>query len=98
MSGRIKTLTLRLPLDLYGMSRRMAEGRRVSLNALVREGLDRIAKEAEYARLYEAFGQLGEDAEACDVEFAVPAQWEAIRRGEPTPGGRQPRLRAQPRP
>ena len=82
MSAGTKTLTVRLPLDLYESSRQIARRRRVSLNALVHQGLAEIAKDEEYARLYEAFGELGEDAEGCDVEFAVPAQWEVISRGE----------------
>ncbi|MCS6860730.1 MAG: hypothetical protein NZT92_10480 [Abditibacteriales bacterium] len=77
-----KTLTVRLPLDLYQASSEVAKRRRISLNALVQEGLHAVMRAEDYARLYEAFGQLGEDAEQSDVEFAIPAQWEVVRRGD----------------
>ena len=83
MSTQTKTLTVRLPLPLYHASSEIAKRRQISLNALVQEGLSAIMKSEEYARLYEAFGQLGEDAEESDVEFAVHAQWEVISSGEP---------------
>ena len=35
-----------------------------------------------YEELYQAFGEVGEDADACDVEFAVEAQWEVISRDD----------------
>ncbi len=82
MPTQTKTLTVRLPLDIYQTSAEIAKRRKVSLNALVQEGLTAVMKEEEYARLYEAFGQLGEDAEEADVEFAAHAQWEVVSRGD----------------
>jgi predicted transcriptional regulator len=77
-----KTLTVRLPLDLYETSHELAQRRKISLNALMQESLTAMLKAEEYARLYEAFGRLGEDAEESDVEFAAHAQWEVVNRGE----------------
>jgi hypothetical protein len=82
MSTQTKTLTVRLPLALHHASSEIAKRRQISLNALVQEGLSAIMKSEEYARLYEAFGQLGKDAEESDVEFATHAQWEVVSRGE----------------
>jgi hypothetical protein len=54
----------------------------MSVNALVQEGLTVLLKREEYARLYDAFGELGKDAQESDVEFASDAQWEVVSRGE----------------
>jgi hypothetical protein len=82
MPTETKTLTVRLPMDIYQASAEIAKRRRISLNALVQEGLTAVMKEEEYTRLYEAFGQLGEDAEESNVEFAAHAQWEVVSRGD----------------
>jgi len=76
-----KALTVRLPRDLYEASAEVANRRQMSLNALVREGLAVVLKQEQYALLYDAFGRLGQDAAESDVDFAAPAQWEIIRRG-----------------
>jgi hypothetical protein len=49
---------------------------------LVELGLSALLKADEGARLYEAFGQLGEDAQEVDVEYALPAFWEVLERDE----------------
>ncbi len=82
MPTKTKTFTVRLPLDLYQAINAIAKRRQISLSALVQEGLSAIMKSEEYIRLYEAFGQLGEDAVESDVEFAAHAQWEVISRGD----------------
>ena len=78
----VKTMTVRLPQALYETARSVARRREMSLNALVREGLEAISKKDNEARLYESFGLLGEDARMCDVEFAFNAQREVVARGE----------------
>lgn len=83
MASPTKTVTIRLPIELYETSSAIAKRRRVSLNSLVQEGLNAIKQADENARLYEAFGELGEDGEECDVEFAMPAQCEVVRRADP---------------
>lgn len=82
MSIAIKTLTVRLPISIYRAGSEIARRRNMSFNALVQEGLSAILKEEEYARLYDAFGQLGEDVEESNIEFAAHAQWEVVRRGD----------------
>jgi len=82
MQTTAKTLTIRLPLDLYQAISTVAKQRHISFNALVQESLITILKAEEDARLYEAFGQLGADAEEADVEFATAAQWEVVSRGD----------------
>lgn len=77
MSG--KALTVRLPPELYTASRKVAESRHISINALVQESLTAAVKVAEELRLYEAFTEIGQDMTDNDVEFAREAQWEAIR-------------------
>ncbi|GBC95976.1 hypothetical protein HRbin16_01776 [bacterium HR16] len=82
MSVRAKALTVRLPEDLYRASAEVAKRRKVSLNSLVREGLNIILREERYVRMYEAFGLVGEDASMTDVEFAVDAQREVVEHGD----------------
>jgi predicted transcriptional regulator len=82
MPGATKTLTIRLPIELYRASSEIARRRCISLNRLVQQGLTAVSQEEEDARLYEAFGQLGEDVEEADVEYAAHARWEVIRRGD----------------
>jgi predicted transcriptional regulator len=74
-----KALTIRLPVELYQTSSELAKRRQVSLNTLIQEALAAILKTEEEARLYDEFGQLGEDAEEADVEYALAAQWEVLR-------------------
>ena len=83
MSTETKALTIRLPLELHQACQKVAKRRRISFNVLVQEGLSAIMKSEEYTRLYQAFGQLGEDAEESDVEFAAHAQWEVVSHDEP---------------
>ena len=84
MSTETKALTIRLPLKFHQACQEIAKRRQISLNALVQEGLNAIMKTEEYTRLYEAFGELGEDEEESDVEFATYAQWEVVSRDEPS--------------
>ena len=51
-------------------------------NASVQQDLSDLLKVEEYARLFEAFGELGEDTEESDIEFAAYAQLEVTNRGE----------------
>ena len=82
MPTTAKTLTIRLPFDLYQAISAVAKQRHISFNALVQESLSTLLKAEEDARLYEAFGQLGAAAEEANVEFAVAAQWEVVSRGD----------------
>ncbi len=82
MASPKKSMTIRLPIDLYNSSSEVARRREMSLNALIQEGLNVLLKKEEYARLYDAFGQLGKDAQESNVEFASHAQWEVIGHGD----------------
>jgi hypothetical protein len=50
----------------------------MSLNTLVKNALEVMAKEEDEARLYEAFGLLGAAVKESEVEFALPAQREVV--------------------
>lgn len=68
-----KALTLRLPPELYASGQRVAQERRMSLNALLQESLAATVRAEQQRKLFEDFTQLGDDADACDVEYAFPA-------------------------
>ena len=90
----LRTFTVRLPSGLYETARAMARRRELSLNALVRQGLEAIARAEKEAKLYEAFGLLGEDGMEADVEFALDAQREVVaREGKPSGPRRKSRAR-----
>lgn len=71
-------LTVRLPVDLYEAATCVAQKREMSLNALVREGLEAIVRDEEEQALYDAYTLLGQDPEECDVEYAIYAQAEVM--------------------
>ncbi len=73
-----KTLTLRLPDDLYSVGTAAASRRKMSMNTLVCESLAAYLKEEEEQQLFEAFTLAGK-AEDADVEFAFEAQADATR-------------------
>jgi hypothetical protein len=70
-----KSLTVRLPPDLYATATQLAKRRGKSLNALILGSLAAAVKQAEDRELYEAFERLGEDP-ASDVSYAFEAQAE----------------------
>ena len=78
----IKTLSVRLPRELYARSAESARRRKKSLNAFLQEGLRRAVEAEEEQALKESFDRLGEDAELCNVEYAFAAQREVIMRDE----------------
>lgn len=73
-----KSLTLRIPAELYKESRVIAEERRISFNSLVQECLQSMVKAEEDKVLYAAFGLVGGDGDETNVNFALPAQQEVI--------------------
>jgi len=74
----MKSLTIRLPEDVYNASRRIAHARNESLNTLVRQALEQIAHDEQEKALYDAFGLIAGDQDT-DISFAESTQWEAIR-------------------
>jgi hypothetical protein len=78
-----KSLTVRLPQDLYESATELAKKRCLSLNALIQQSLAAVVKEEEDRELYEAFELLGQYPEECDVEYAFAAQAEVVLRDDP---------------
>ncbi|MBI4027043.1 MAG: hypothetical protein HY360_18810 [Verrucomicrobia bacterium] len=75
----MKTLTVRMPIELYHASAESAKRRHTSLNSFILESLEAKRKETEFQQLYEGFSKLAEDSEEYDVEHAIHAQAEVIR-------------------
>ncbi len=74
----MKSLTIRLPEDVYNESRRIAHNRQESMNILVRQALEAVAREEKEKELFDAFGLIGDDPDT-DISFAEAIQWEAIK-------------------
>ena len=74
----MKSLTIRLPEDVYNASRRIARARNESLNTLVGQALKKIAHDEQEQALYDAFGLIAADKDT-DISFAESIQWEAIK-------------------
>jgi hypothetical protein len=72
----IRTLSVRVPETIYSEARKLAENRKISLNALVSETLSKAVEAAHDIEMYEAATLLGRDAEMSSVEFAFSAQSE----------------------
>lgn len=78
----ISVISVRLPTGLHRASRALAERSGKSLNALVRDALAGLLQADEEKRFFDSFTLLGQDAEECDVEYALPAQREVMLRDE----------------
>jgi hypothetical protein len=76
----VRTLTARIPELVYEGLAQTARERQVSMNTLVGDVLAALVRDAEQERLASAFDLLGQDAEGCDMEWAVPAQSEVMLR------------------
>ena len=75
-------MTVRLPLDLYRASARIAKHKQVSLSGLVRQSLEATLESERRAELYEAFGRVAASPDESDIDFAFEAQAEVVRDGE----------------
>lgn len=74
----IRRLTLRLSRDEYARAERLAKARRLTLNGLIRELLQKeLARPASECELRAAYELLGRDGR--DVELAFDAQAEVAR-------------------
>ena len=76
----MKSMTIRLPEDVYVESRRIAHNREESMNELVRHALEAVARDEREKELYDAFGLIGNDPDT-DISFAEAIQWEAVKNG-----------------
>lgn len=98
MPAAPKTLTVRLPRELYETARATARRRDTSLNGLVQDALQAMARQEEEAQLLASFDVLSEDAKEADVEFASAAQREVVLSEKARrPHRRQSRKKSKPR-
>ena len=81
MTTKKKAMTVRLPLDLYRASARIAKHRQVSLSGLVQQSLEATLENERRKQLYEAFSRVAESPDDSDVDFAFEAQAEVVRDG-----------------
>ena len=79
----MQTTSIRMPDEVYRHSKAIAERRRISMNQLVQEALQRVISDEQEREMFEAATLLGEDPETSNVEFAFAAQAEAVMRNEP---------------
>lgn len=77
-----RSLTVRIPPHVYELSRQIAHKRETSLNALIQQSLEALIRAEEEQASYDAYTLLGQDAEECDVEYAIHAQAEVMLRNE----------------
>ncbi len=75
---RSKTLTVRLPSELYASAQAIAKKRSVSLNVVVQESLTNTIRDAREQYRFDEYTELGTDSEMCDIEYAVHAQAEVM--------------------
>jgi len=74
-----KTLTLRLPLDLYERASLLSESRGQSLNRLFQDGFHLLDSLEREKRLFNDFSAIAEANEGeSDVDFAFAAQSETL--------------------
>jgi len=72
----IRTLSVRVPEAIYSEARKLAENRKISINALVSETLSKAVEAAQDLEMHEAATLLGRDAEMSSADFAFSAQSE----------------------
>jgi hypothetical protein len=73
-----RALTLRIPTELHSAITELAHSRSVSVNAYIQQQLEGAVRLAVEQARYDAYTLLGQDAEACDVEYAAAAQAEVM--------------------
>ncbi len=74
------SLSVRIPTRLKSRAVSVAHAQHVSFNTFVTALIEKEVREAEQRALYDAFTELGDDPEAPEVEFALPAQAEVALR------------------
>lgn len=81
-TAELRSVTIRLPENIYRESVKAAKAKNVSFNSLTQEGLLKILREQREKDLYDAFTLVGQDSEESDVEYAIHAQAEVMLRDE----------------
>lgn len=84
-------VAVRVPRSLYLRATKTARDGNVSLHALVQDGLETGVRVAEARERYDAYTQIGDDLEACEVDYATHAQAEVMLRDEARPPAGSPR-------
>ena len=74
----VRTFSVRVPETLYSDAHRIAEERKLSVNALVSEALRTLVDEAQDREMYATATLLGQDAEMSTADFAFDAQSEVV--------------------
>lgn len=77
-----RTITVRLPRELYQQTTELAHRRNQSVNAVVQEGVQKLLREEEIRAVSDGFDLLAQHPDECDVEFALAAQAEVVLRDE----------------
>jgi hypothetical protein len=80
-SAAIRQFTLRLPEPVLVAAKRLAERRKLSVNAFIRSLLEGAAESDRLEALRDAYDQLGQDRTDTDVAPFRAAQLEVLRRG-----------------
>jgi len=74
-----KTLTIRLPLNVYEKASQLAEARGQSLNRLFQDGLQLLDPQDKEKRLFDDFSAIADaGSDESDVSFAFTAQTETL--------------------
>ena len=73
-----KTITLRLSPNDYSSATTLANRKKLSINKLFIEGMKTLARQEQEKRLFDDFTLIGDQVEAVDVEFGLPAQSEVV--------------------
>ena len=73
-----RSLTVRISPNVYESSRIIARKRQISLNALIQQSLEALIWAEEEQASDDAYTLLGQNAEECDVEYAIYAQAEVM--------------------
>ncbi len=74
-----RQITLRLPESLYQTMKRLSKERRVSVNRLAQESMEKIAKEQLANQMRSAYQDLSEDPSENDVDIFAAAQIEVLK-------------------
>ena len=73
-----RAITLRLPPALHTAIAQAARRRHQSINALIQQNLEALVRAEEEQARYDAYTLLGQDAEECNVDYAIYAQAEVM--------------------
>lgn len=73
-----KAITLRIKPEIHAAIINLALQKQMSVNSLIEQQLGALVRETDEKKRYDAYTLLGQDAEMCNVEYAIHAQSEVI--------------------